>query len=71
MIMNNDFGGIWEEGVMAYFKVLFQHFPEEIEENHEKFQSGYHISRWVSDRVHPECELDTIIGPFCFNGLVF
>jgi hypothetical protein len=25
--MNDTFERIWKEGIMAYFKVIYQHFP--------------------------------------------
>jgi hypothetical protein len=38
--MNNDSERIWEEAVVAYFKLLSQHLPGRTEKNYEKSQSG-------------------------------
>jgi aspartate/glutamate racemase len=34
--VNDESGGMWEEAAVDYFKVLSQHLPGRIEENHEK-----------------------------------
>jgi hypothetical protein len=36
LLINNVVESIWKEPVMADFKILSQHLPGEIEENHEK-----------------------------------
>jgi hypothetical protein len=34
--VNNDFGRMWREAVMAYFEVLYQHLPGGTKKSHEK-----------------------------------
>jgi hypothetical protein len=34
--MNDELERMWNEGVVAHFKVLSQHLPEGTEENHKK-----------------------------------
>jgi hypothetical protein len=42
--------GVWQEAVMAQFKVLSQHLPVGTEENHEKSQSGLLVPRLRFER---------------------
>jgi hypothetical protein len=39
MIVNEEFGRMWEKAVMAKFKVPSLHFPGGIEENHDNSHS--------------------------------
>jgi hypothetical protein len=36
VVMNNELGRIWQKALVAHFKILSQHLPGGIEENHEK-----------------------------------
>jgi hypothetical protein len=40
MIVNNELERMWEEAVMAQFKVISWHSPGGTDENHEKPQRG-------------------------------
>jgi len=40
MIMKDAFRIIWSEGTVLYFKVIFNHRPGQILENHVQAQSG-------------------------------
>jgi hypothetical protein len=37
MTVNNELGRMWKEVTVAYFKILFEHSPNETEENRENF----------------------------------
>jgi diketogulonate reductase-like aldo/keto reductase len=40
MTVNDDFRKMYKEMVLAYFSVLFQHWPDDREESHNETQSG-------------------------------
>jgi hypothetical protein len=35
-LLNSKFGSMWKETVVASFGVVFEHFPRNLEENHEE-----------------------------------
>jgi hypothetical protein len=40
--MNDELGRAWKEAAMAYFKLIFQIFPDEIKETSVKFSELQH-----------------------------
>jgi hypothetical protein len=48
VIVNDEFGKMWKEVVIAYFKASFQNFPGGTEENHKHFRIG---SLWAGNHA--------------------
>jgi hypothetical protein len=62
----SEYGDMWEEAVVAYFKVLSPNLFEENEEKEEKPESGLKVPSWDSNRVLPDCYSYSLFRPWVY-----